>query len=78
MSRQPMQTDVPKKAHTPTPKIKITSLYKRLSYMPSNTYSIINIILPEFGSKKILKINIMEIIKISIQEEFNLNLHNEQ
>lgn len=46
--------------------------------MPSNAHSIIKDILPEFGNKNILKINVMKIIKISIQEEFNFNLHNEQ
>lgn len=46
--------------------------------MPSSIYSIINIILPEFGKKKILKINVMKFNKNSIQEEFSLNLHNKQ
>lgn len=55
MSRQPVQTDVIKKE-----KKSNLIIQKTLSYMPSSIYSIINIILPEFGKKKILKINVMK------------------
>lgn len=75
MSRQPMQKDVIKKVK----KKKIhLFIQKTLSYMPSNIYSIMNITLPDFGNKKILKVNIMKIIKSSIQGEFSLDLHNKQ
>lgn len=36
--------------------------------MPSNTYSVISIILPELGNINILKINIMKIIKIACKK----------
>lgn len=71
MSVQPMQTDIVKKAPHKM------SIQKTLSYMLSNLYSIINNMLPEFVNK-IFKNNIIKIIKICIQEEFNLNLHNKQ
>lgn len=60
MSRQPVQTDVIKKEK------KNFSLYKRLPYMPSSIYSIINIILPEFGKKKILKINVVKVYVVKV------------
>lgn len=72
MSRQPVQTCYKEG------KKKYLIIQKTFSYMPSSIYSIINIILPEFGKKKILKINVMKFNKNSIQEEFSLNLHNKQ
>lgn len=62
MPRQPMQTDVIKRAKT---KKNHLFIQKTISCMPSNTYSIINIILPEFGKKRFLKLTLWRLLKLA-------------